>query len=165
MKRAFALALMLSLSACGLRPLYSNGSQGAAGQMLGAVDVMAIEGKAGWLVRDSLNKRLGAVKAGETRYRLEVELDDQITGFGVRRDDSITRERRALRARYKLFDAASNNVVIDATAGSDAGIDVVSSEYATVAAENSALERLSEIVADQIIARLAQYAEGQATPK
>jgi LPS-assembly lipoprotein len=34
----------------------------------------------------------------------------------------------------------------------------VSSEYATVAAENSALERLSEIVADQIVARLAQQA-------
>jgi LPS-assembly lipoprotein len=165
MKHFLPLALLLSLSACGLRPLYSNGSQGAAAQMLAAVDVTAIEGKAGWLVRDALGKRLGAVKQGETRYRLDVELDDQITGFGVRRDDSVTRERRALRARYKLYDVASNSIVIDATAGSDAGIDVVSSEYATVAAENSALERLSEIVADQIIARLAQYAEGQAPPK
>jgi LPS-assembly lipoprotein len=35
---------------------------------------------------------------------------------------------------------------------------VVSSEYATVAAEQTALENLSGIVADQIIARLAIYA-------
>jgi hypothetical protein len=34
--------------------------------------------------------------------------------------------------------------VLDATAGSDAGIDVVSSEYATVAAEQTALEHLAE---------------------
>jgi len=44
-----------------------------------------------------------------------------------------------------------------ATAGSDAGIDVVSSEYATVAAEQSALENLAQILADQIMARLATY--------
>ena len=52
----------------------------------------------------------------------------------------------------------AGTVVLDATAGSDAGIDVVSSEYATVAAEETALERLTEIVADQIIARIALYA-------
>jgi LPS-assembly lipoprotein len=49
--------------------------------------------------------------------------------------------------------------VLDATAGSDAGIDVVSSEYATIAAEQSALERLSGIVADRIVARIALYAQ------
>jgi LPS-assembly lipoprotein len=49
-------------------------------------------------------------------------------------------------------------VVLDATAGSDAGVDVVSSEYATVAAEQSAAEWLADAVADQIVARLALYA-------
>ena len=34
---------------------------------------------------------------GNARYRLEVELDDQIIGFGVRRDEAVTRERRTLR--------------------------------------------------------------------
>ena len=52
----------------------------------------------------------------------------------------------------------SGTVVLDATAGSDAGVDIVSSEYATVAAEQTALENLSETVADQIVARLALYA-------
>jgi len=49
-------------------------------------------------------------------------------------------------------------VLLDATAGSDAGIDVVTSEYAVIAAEQTALERLSGEVADQIVARLALYA-------
>ena len=55
-------------------------------------------------------------------------------------------------------------VLLDATAGSDVGIDVVSSEYATIAAENTALERLSGIVADQIVARIALYARDTPTP-
>jgi LPS-assembly lipoprotein len=102
----------------------------------------------------SLYQRVGEGK-GAARYRLDVKLDDQITGFGVRRDDAVTRERRTLRARYQLIDLSTNTVLLDATAGSDAGIDVVSSEYATVAAENSALERLSEVVADQIVSKIA----------
>ena len=41
------------------------------------------------------------------------------------------------------------------SAGSDAGIDVVSSEYATIAAENTALENLTKQVADRIITRVS----------
>ena len=48
--------------------------------------------------------------------------------------------------------------MLDDSAGSDAGINATSSEYATIAAEDTALERLSEIVADQIVTRLALYA-------
>mgnify|MGYP006278571035 CR=1 FL=1 len=161
---AACLSIGLAMPGCGLQPLYSGGSQGTASQILGEVDVPPIAGKAGWLVRNALLQRLSASAQGETRYRLEVELDDQITGFGIRRDAGITRERRTLRARYRLIDTATGNIVVDATAGSDAGIDVVSSEYATVAAENTALENLSGIIADQMIARLAQYGRSRPAP-
>jgi LPS-assembly lipoprotein len=92
---------------------------------------------------------------------LDIRLDDRISGLGVRRDDSVARERRTLRARWQLVDLATSAVMIDTTAGSDAGIDVVGSEYATIAAENTALERLAGIVADQIVARVALYARAQ----
>jgi LPS-assembly lipoprotein len=158
MTRVFCLALLLTLSACGLRPLYSGGGAGVVVQTLQSIDVAPIEGgKSGWLVRNALIDRLDN-NGGTKQYQLKVELDDKIEGFGVRSDDAVTRERRTLRARYKLTDAAGK-VLLDATAGSDVGIDVVSSEYATIAAENTALERLSGIVADQIIARIALYAE------
>jgi LPS-assembly lipoprotein len=163
MKAALPLALLIALSACGLRPLYGGGASGTVAQTLRSVDVAPIDGKAGWLMRNALNDRLGRDRATPAAYRLEVELDDQITGFGVRRDDAITRERRTLRARYRLVEAGKGTVVLDATAGSDAGIDVVSSEYATVAAENSALERLSQTLADQMVARIALYIDRQPT--
>ena len=85
-------------------------------------------------------------------------LDDQIVAFGVRGDNSAARERRTLRARYRLVDVQSNAVLVDATAGSDIGIDRVSSNYAVVAAETTALERLSLDLANQITARLALFA-------
>ena len=149
----------LLLSACGLRPLYSGGSQGQVAALLGSVSVDPIEGKNGWLMRNALNDRLGAGAESAVRFRLVVKLDDQIEGFGVRADDTVTRERRTLRARYQLVDLETNKTLLDATAGSDAGIDVVSSEYATIAGENTALENLTQKVAEQIVTRLSLYAQ------
>jgi LPS-assembly lipoprotein len=163
MIRALLLAIPLALAGCGLQPMYAGGSSGQVATSLRSVAVQPIPGRAGWLVRKALVEKLGG-EPSQPAYRLEVELDDNITGYGIRGDRAATRERRTLRARYRLIDGASGQVVLDATAGSDAGIDVVSSQYATVAAEQSALERLSEAVADQVVGRLALFASrGPAT--
>lgn len=159
MKRLGILLLALALPGCGLHPLYSGGSNGAVATMLTRVEVAPIDGKAGWLMGNALRDKLAAQGQQAPLYRLEVRLDDKIIGLGVRSDDSVSRERRTLRARYQLVELAHGTVVLDAAAGSDAGIDVVSSDYATIAAENTALENLSEIVADQIVSRVALYAE------
>lgn len=157
--RQFAWAALLSLllCACGLQPMYGGGGSGAVAQGLAAVEVPAIEGKAGWLVRNALQDRLGShgSGSGSARYRLDVRLDDRLESLGLLSNDTIGRERRTLRARYQLVDLGSGEILLDATAGSDAGIDVVGSEYATIAAENTALENLSQEIADQIVTKLA----------
>ena len=159
MKRIVALAVLVAplVAGCGLRPVYVGGASGPVASTLAAISVAPIPNRAGWLMRNALVDRLGGENKGAA-YRLEIDLDDDISGFGIRGDRSITRERRTLRARYRLVQVSSGLVLLDATAGSDAGIDVVSSPYATVAAEQTALERLSKVVADQIVARLALYA-------
>lgn len=152
---AFGLVL---LSGCGLRPLYAGGGGGVVAATLGTVTVSPISGQSGWLVRNKLVERFGEGNSGTAAFRLDVTLDDNITTFGVRSDQAATQERRTLRARYQLVDVRNGMVVLDATAGSDATLDIVSSEYATVAAEQTALENLSDTVADQIAARVALFA-------
>jgi LPS-assembly lipoprotein len=156
MTRAFALAILLLLGACGLHPMYGGGASGHVATGLSTIEVASIPDRAGWLVRNALVDRLGG-EVADPAYRLEVELDDNLTAFGIRGDSSATRERRTLRARYRLVELKTGEVVLDATAGSDAGIDIVSSEYATVAAEQTAQERLAEVIADQMVSRLALF--------
>lgn len=159
MKRLVALfALTLALPGCGLHPLYAGGSSGVVATTLTRVEVAPIDGKAGWLMANALRDRVAANGAAPL-YRLEVKLDDKTIALGIRADDSVTRERRTLRARFQLIDVANGTVLLDATAGSDAGIDVVGSEYATIAAENTALENLVGTVSDQIVSRVALYAQ------
>jgi LPS-assembly lipoprotein len=155
MKRAVVLAAALVLAGCGLQPMYAGGGSGAVAQGLAAVEVAPIEGRAGWLVRNALRDKLahGGAQA-QPRYRLDVLLNDKLEGLGLLTDETIGRERRTLRARYQLVDLASGEIVLAATAGSDAGIDVVSSEFATIAAEETALENLSGVVADRIVTQV-----------
>jgi LPS-assembly lipoprotein len=166
MKRALALALPFMLAACGLQPMYAGGGNGAVAQGLAGIAVSPIEGKAGWLVRNALTERMhSAESTAGARFRLDVRLDDKLEGLGLLSNDTIARERRTLRARYQLVDMTSGQIVLDASAGSDAGIDVVSSEYATIAAEQTALENLSKEVADRIVSRVALQLRGTAAPK
>ena len=153
--RFWSLTLLpLLLAACGLQPMYVGGGKGAVAQGLAAIDISPIEGRAGWLMRNALSDRLQN-RSGAARYRLDVRLDDKLEGLGLLSDDTIGRERRTLRARYQLVDLENGEIVLDATAGSDAGIDVVSSEYATIAAENTALENLARDVADRMVTTIA----------
>ncbi len=157
------LAMLASLAGCGLQPMYAGGGSGAVAQGLAAIDVPPIEGRAGWLVRNALQERLGQSGSSATpRYRLDVLLDDRLEGLGLLTGETIGRERRTLRARYQLVDLSTGRIVIDATAGSDAGIDVVSSEFATIAAEQTALENLSREVADRIVTRVTVALREQA---
>jgi LPS-assembly lipoprotein len=158
MRRIAIIVALFALPGCGLQPLYGGGSGSPVAATLRSVQVAPIPGQSGWLMRNKLVDRLGQSGAGTAQYRLDVTLDDNITSYGLRSDQAATQERRSLRARFQLVQLQTGTVVLDATAGSDEGIDIVSSEYATVAAEQTALENLSDIVADQIVARLALYA-------
>lgn len=161
--RALAVLLALSpvLAACGLQPMYAGGSNAAVAQGLAAVEVAPIPGRDGWLVRNALIDRLSVGGAAAPQYRLDVRLDDSLEGLGVLNDDTISRERRILRSRYQLVDLASGDILLDTTAGSDAGVDVVSSEYATIAAEQTALELLAKDVAERMVRRVALTLRGR----
>lgn len=155
MRIFLALLLGLALGACGLSPMYAGGASSGAAQGLAAVDIPPIPGRDGWLVRNALTERMNTAGQVTPAYRLDVRLDDRIDALGVLGDDTVTRQRRILRARYQLIDLATGGILLDATAGADAGIDVVSSEYATIAAEQTALENLAQQVADRMATRIA----------
>jgi LPS-assembly lipoprotein len=161
-KALVALTGAVLLAGCGLQPMYAGGGSGVVARGLADVQVSAIEGRAGWLVRNALVDELGvgSGNGSAARYRLDVRLDDRLESFALLSDDTVGRERRTLRARYQLVEVGSGEIVLDQTAGSDAGIDVVSSDYATIAAEQTALENMAKEVANRIVTNVALRLRG-----
>lgn len=157
MARLALILPLLALAGCQLKPVYAGGGASAPATLLADISIAPIPERAGFMVRQALEEQFGR-SVDNPRHRLEVVLDDQITAFGVRGDSSAARERRTLRARFRLVDVASGVVLVDDTASADAGIDRVSSNFAVVAAETTALERLSVDIARQISTRMARYA-------
>lgn len=150
-----AAPLMAGLTGCGLQPIYADGSQGVAAQQLAGIEVPLLPERAGQLLRDEL---LRVIRPdGQVRYRLDIKMAETIEGFGIRGDESVARKRVSLVADYQLVDIASNQVVLADRARADAGIDVVQSEYAVVAAEQTARERNATVAARAIAARLGLH--------
>ena len=159
---ALGLVVVLLLPGCGLEPVYSGGSKGVAATALSQIAVAPIPDQAGYLVQTALREQLGPA-AADPRFRLVVALDDQIIGFGIRDNNTIAAERRTLRARYQLV-AADGKILLDATTGSSVSMDRPSSDYALVAAETTALQRLADQISRQIVQRIAVFAREKGLP-
>jgi LPS-assembly lipoprotein len=149
-----AALLLAALSGCGFQPLYADGRANPTIAALSAVEIAPIPERTGQVLMHALERDIGG---GAPLYRLDVTLDETIEPFGIRSDESATRQRVTLAATYALVDLSTDKPVLTGTARSDVGIDRVRSEFATVTAEQAALDRNALQVARQIQLRLALY--------
>ena len=157
--------------------LPGHGLGEVAGRQLDQEHVAAIDGHPRFLFDAHLaaGNRLVPV----TRYRDEVDLRRLLPGMAASfagawlgalsndnahvqyyQTDLVPFVQRLVDVGFEIVSSGGTAATLN-----DAGIDVVSSEYATVAAEQTALERLAEAVADQIVARLALYSARTAEPR
>lgn len=159
-----ALILMLFLTAaCGFEPLYAHRGSTDVVDRLSGVFIAPIPDRLGQLVHNRLNQGIAPEGSGEAiTHHLEVDLLESIEGFGFRSDEAITRERIRLVAHYRLVAADTGAILVDETTHADSSIDVLLSDYATLAAERAASERNAQQVADTILARIALYMRAQA---
>jgi LPS-assembly lipoprotein len=155
MIRLVPLLVILMLSGCGFRPLYADGQAGQVATAMRGIQVAPIPERTGQLVRDGLERSLTA--SGKPNYQLIVTLEESIEGFGIRQDESTTRERVSMVARYSLVDIATGKPVLQELARSDVGVDKVRSDYATITAERAAAARNADQLVRQITNRLAQF--------
>jgi LPS-assembly lipoprotein len=148
--------LLLAVAACGFRPLYGEGPRQAAIADLGAIEVAPIADRIGQLTHnlllDNINPR---GRPSDPAYRLQVGLRETRTRLGFQKDATATRARMDLVARFDLVELASGAVVSSGNSRATASYNIVESDFATLATEKNARERVARIVADDITIRVA----------
>jgi LPS-assembly lipoprotein len=146
MKKLAAIAVCLLLAGCGFHPMYGS----ALAPQLSSIYVEPIAERDGYELRTALIDLLQSDgEAGGKAYRLKVTLNESQQGIALQNDATITRYNNTLDARYTLSDAQGNVL----TAGSQSELsayNVVTSPYATLAAEQDSSKRAAQDVAERI---------------
>jgi LPS-assembly lipoprotein len=158
-------ALLMGMSACGFTPVYAPGGTGNA--LYGRVLVQSPEEMqadsdvdAYHLVR-SLEERLGRGARGATGgdYRLDMTLRTRSEGQAITADNATTRYSIIGTAGYVLTRQSDGVIVASGTEDAFTGYSATGSTVETLAGERDAHERLMQILADRITARLLTTAD------
>jgi len=159
--RRFAPLLVLLAAAgitagCGFQPVYDTGraERPAIAGELQHIAVDTMPDRVGYRLKKEL-ERLFDSHRGETRYRLAIDLEARDSVTAVDLDESVRRRNLRLVAAIALIPDGSETPVYRRTLISDAGIDQLPSDFATLVAEDAAEQRAVERLARDIRRRLA----------
>lgn len=158
-RRAILLTLLAAaLGGCGFHPLYASHRQSGFDEDLASIKVSTIPGRFGQLLaislRDSLNPTGAQVT---TRYGLDVTYSVERSNLGISSTGTATRGQATITANFVLRDLQANKPVLQGTTRAVSSFDVLSDDYATVVAAQSAEERSLQDLSDEIRTRLSLY--------
>ena len=156
-------ALLALVGGCGFRPIYADGpatpgGRGNVATELAATRVALIPERMGQLLRAALNQRLrnGSGTSAETELRVAVSMTSQ--GVGVRGDDTASRVRVSAIANYTLTALGTREPLVTGRAFAADSFNLTGAEYFAAQLSGEAAEqRLTERLADDIVAQLAAF--------
>jgi LPS-assembly lipoprotein len=155
--RALVLTLVaasLALAGCGFTPLYAQ--QGVVSN-LASIDVVAPQGRAGFLLRQHLDDAFAKNRLGAPTYRMQLSLGEARYPRGVRTDNVATRYEYVVTVDYTLATLPSGAVAKRGHVRVETTYDSADQPYASIAAQQDAQDRATEEAARRIQLELAAW--------
>lgn len=151
---ALLVTAAIGLSGCGFTPLYA---QPGVAPALAGVQVIAPEGRTGYLLREQLDEQLGYNASTSPTYRMALQISEARYPRGLRIDNVATRYEYVLTANYVLTSAASGAEVKRGQVRIQLTYDSADQPYASIAAQQEAQERAADQAARRIQVELAAW--------
>jgi len=150
---------MLSLSACGYRPLYGKASLNPATEAnLAAIEIAPLYERIGQMLHTELGRKLyprGQARAAT--HTLRVKISEGTSHLAVAKNTTATRANYRLVANYSLVRKSDGREVISKSLFSTVSYNILSSDYANSIAAKNAQERAVNDVSEQLARRMAVY--------
>ena len=147
-------AAAIGLAGCGFQPLYA---QTGVVSNLAAIDVVAPQGRAGFLIRQHLDDAFAKNRSGAATYRMNLSVGEARYPRGVRTDNVATRYEYVLTADYVLATLPSGAVAKRGHVRVETTYDSADQPYASIVAEQDAQDRATEEAARRIQLELAAW--------
>ena len=155
---AALLFLMPFLAGCGFQPLYGGSAKSDVRANLAAVEVGTIRDRIGQQLRNELVRRFHPDgRPRNPSYRLQIDLNINKRELAVKRTEIPTRTNLRITARYTLRKNMDGKTLIQGTTRITTSYDILTDDFATLAAEADARRRGVRELADEITNRLAAY--------
>jgi LPS-assembly lipoprotein len=148
------VAAGLALSACGFQPLYA---QTGVVQNLAAIDVVAPQGRAGFLIRQHLDDVFAKTPGAAPAYRMQLSLAEARYPRGIRTDNVATRYEYVVTVDYTLAALPSGAVAKRGRVRVETTYDSADQPYASITAQQDAQDRATEEAARRIQLELAAW--------
>ena len=152
---AIAAPLAAGLGGCGFTPLYADSGVTAG---LTHVQVIAPQGRVGYLLRQDLDDGLGRDPGGKPAYKLELAVAGEgRAAHGLRSDATAQRYEIDLTVSYILTDLVTGKVARQGAVTSVASYDSADQPYAGIAAREDTENRLAADAAQKIQILIAAW--------
>jgi len=159
---ALGLAVSAGLAGCGFQPLYAQ--QGVISN-LEQIEVVAPQGRTGYLLREHLDDALAKNHDAAPTYRMNLAIGETRYPRGVRVDAVATRYEYVLTADYSLVRIASGKLAKHGRVRVELTYDSADQPYASITAQQDAEDRAAEEAARRIQLELATWvATGEKEP-
>ena len=157
MRRALAPVLTVAaaaLAGCGFTPLYATPGVSSG---LTHVQVVAPDGRVGYLLREDLDDALGKDKDATPAWRLDMQVAQQRVGRGLTVAGFAQRYELDLTVTYTLTEIATGKIAHSGAVVSSVSYDSADQPYAGVAARQDTQDRMASDAARKIELDLAAW--------
>ena len=150
--------IFFTITNCGYQPIYSKNININTNDELLSISVKNIENRTGQILKNFLTNQFNPEnKRVITKYRLIVEISENKTELGYRRDMSATRSDLENTAKYYLVFIKNGKVLLEDDTKAISSFDIVDSVYATNIAEIDARKKNLKVLSDNIFTNLIIY--------
>jgi LPS-assembly lipoprotein len=149
-----ALLIAAGLGGCGFTPLYATPGVAPG---LSRVQVVAPEGRVGFLLRQDLDDALGRDNAATPAWRLDMQLTQVRNARGLNVDNTAQRYELDAQVSYTLTDLATGKVAHTGQVSSAVSYDSAAQPYAGIAARQDTQDRIAADAAQKIQLDLATW--------
>jgi LPS-assembly lipoprotein len=157
-RQVATVLLCVVLGACGFEPLHGRTAGGVTEAELDTVQLPYLADREGQLLRNFLMQRFNPDgRRTQTLYALNINLTRSTQNLGVRKDGTATRVNLTFTAYLSLRQVQGGQEVFKAQSVSSVSYNVLEARFATVAAEQDAIRRATEALAQNISTRVAIY--------
>ncbi len=150
--------VVLGTSACGFHPLYAGKGADTVSAKLQEVDIGPIADRYGQQLRNLLIDRFYKDgRPANTRYQLYTSLTASEQKLALQKDATATRAQLVVYAPYRLVEASTGRVVLQANARSYVSYSVLEQQYAGLATVDNAYDRALLEISNDITTRVGMF--------